>query len=389
MKKLAIIIALGAVTLLLLASSTFAMKAPYTHGDFGGNSKGCGDCHVTHSAQVAKLLMSTNGSTQTQFCMGCHGRLSPFDVKNGAVLKNSEDQGGAVALADGRFKWLTDGLNSTNSNASLAGGFAMAGNFTVAGAAYTSLLPVTSVHNVRGINVAVGTIGDNVTTYEYVYGNTIPGGSKSLDFECGSCHDPHAGGEYVNNDINKNPRLLKATILGITPARVQMEIDQTTNLPTKYTKGINTWCGTCHDIFDTSGYGATASPATASTTRTGYNLLGGRSRYMHLFGIDVDPTKFAGEDVAGPTPFEIRALALSDNASDVQKQITCLTCHRAHGSSAAATNKWTRYAAYNNYTGSGTNNMGQGSALLRLPNRDVCYYCHGAAKYNHDVTHTP
>lgn len=383
MKKLVIIAALGAVVMLMLASASFAMQAPYTHGDFATNSKGCGDCHITHSADVAKLLRAGSGglATQTAFCLGCHGKLSPFDVKYGVVMKETAEDTSKDILSE-RFTW-GGGHNSSNSNMSLAGGFNTSGDFKLTAQAY-SLIPSTSVHNVRGVGDAAGSIA-GVTTYDYVYGNTIPGGTGTLDFECGSCHDPHLGGMYPDpGDPTKNPRLLKKNILGRTNMQVVMEFNQPENLPTKYTNGINNWCGSCHDIFDTSALGASASPANELTTRTGYYKLGGRTKYMHLFGIDVHDTTKHGFTT---DPFTVEWLALENNASSEQKEIMCLTCHRAHGSSAPWSNNWSRYTSYVDYDGSGTTATGQGSALLRLPERDVCYGCHGAAQYNHSDTH--
>lgn len=379
MKKLIILFGLCLVFSLLLGSAALAMQAPYTHGDFASNSKGCGDCHITHSADVAKLLRSGSyGSTQTSFCLGCHGSLSPFNVQYGMVMKQSNENTGAATLA-ARFPWGAP--DPAVANMSLAGGFEYSGNFAIGSSAFDVSLDATSVHNVRGI----GAISiPNVTTYDYVYGNTIPGGTQSLDFECGSCHDPHAGGAYQDNQADKNPRLLKESILGRNNMRVMMEIDQAQNLPTKYTSGINNWCGACHDIFDTSAQGANVG-APEDQVRTGYYKIGGRTKYMHLFGIDVYDTNKHGY---ATNPFTIEWLALQNNASSQQKEIMCLTCHRAHGSSASWSNTWDRYTSYNDYDGSGTTATGQGSALLRLPERDVCYGCHGAAQYNHSDTHT-
>ena len=394
MKKLAIIAALCAVTMLMVASSAFAMSKPYTHGDFGTDSKGCGDCHVTHSADAAKLLMGRDAgtSTQTAFCLGCHGYLSPFNVKAGVILHQNYENN-TLAIDAGRFPWYQSSwaVNNTNSNISMAGGFASAGDFkaTVTDHAYPTLKTVTSVHNVRGIEAAVGTIS-NVTTYEYVYSetasaNTIPGGSKNLDFECGSCHDPHAGGQYDDNQSDKNARLLKERLFDSGVLRVGMKIDQATNMITEYTSGMNNWCGGCHNVFNTGALGNDGGLA-ATDRRTDYYKVGGRDKYMHLFGIEVhDTSKYGGSY----SPFETSLLPLSkkEDGSGNLLNITCMTCHRAHGSSATTSTSWKRYAAYGAYSGTGTTTSGTGSALLRLPNRDVCYGCHAEAKFNHSVTH--
>lgn len=359
MKKWGLILALTAAAMLLLAPSALALDPPYTHGDFAANSKGCADCHVTHAATAQKLLKF--GTNQTTFCLACHGQQaigSPFDVRNGKIMKTANWDSTSGNVIDTSL-WN----DSAWVSPSLAGGFANSYDFGDS----NTYKAVTSIHNVRGSQSAFGTIS-NVTTYEYVYGNTIPGGSGSLDFECGSCHDPHAGGAYTNDQADKNPRLLKEKLFNKTGLRVKMHIDPATNVPTQYTSGFNGWCGGCHDIFNTE-----------STSRAGYVLEGGRTKYMHQFNRKVYDTVYGGDT----NPYTVEWLALEVDGTD--KEISCITCHRAHGSSAQALpTNFSRYAAYKAYDGTATTTTtGSGSALLRLKQRDVCYKCHAEAKYNY------
>jgi len=371
MKKWSLILVLTVAALFLMAQAVMADSTfgggPYTHGDFANNSKGCADCHVTHAATAQKLLKF--GTNQTTFCLGCHGQdamASPFDVRNGKIMKTANwdaTNGNVVNTA----YWA----DNSWINPSLAGGFNKSYNFGDT----DTYDAVTSIHNVRGSQGAFGPIA-GVTSYEYVDDavyNTIPGGTGTLDFECGSCHDPHAGGAYTDNSGSKNPRLLKEKLFAKTGLMVQMTINDATNVPTGYTAGFNTWCGGCHDIFDTS-----------ATTRAGYNLEGGRTKYMHQFNKKVYDTVYGGST----NPYTVAWLALETDAGD--KEISCITCHRAHGSSAEALPvSFTRYASYKTYDGNNsTTTTGEGSALLRLKQRDVCFKCHAEAKYNY-VGYTP
>ncbi len=369
MRKLGIILAITVVGLMIAASAAFAMEAPYTHGDFSSNSKGCADCHVTHAADAAKLLVGGNG-TQTSFCLVCHGNDctgSPFDVYYGKMVFDS-----AFTPSPRSASWADPSVIAY----SYSGGFKTAFDF------WDTDLPgkaVTSMHNVRGAQTAFGPAPD-IANYQYDLGNQIPGATSAagIDFECGSCHNPHAGGKYDNDQADKNPRLLKEVLpaSGAT-RRVMMQFDQPTNTVKQYTYGFNGWCGGCHDIFDTTK---------AGDGRTGYDKTNGRNKYMHKFGIYVDPTKFAGTD-----PYKTAYLPLErdPNAGNLT-EISCITCHRAHGTAATAEpTNWQRYASYKAYTNSGTTATGSGSALLRLKQRDVCYKCHGEALYNHSVTHSP
>lgn len=366
MKKWFIIATITIVAMLLMAPGALALTGPYTHGDFATNSKGCADCHVTHAASAQKLLKT--GATQTAFCLSCHSNAaiaSPFDVYRGKILNSGKFNATTGTVTDTTY-WN----DSAWTSPSLAGGFRYSYDFDVDDGVITFSNSVTSIHNVRGSAAEFGNLTD-ITAYDYVYGDTIPGGTKNIDFECGSCHDPHAGGAYADDNGVTNPRLLKKVLPADGTNRiVKMQINQTNNVPTNYTSGFNGWCGGCHDIFNT-----------ASTTRAGYTLEGGRTKYMHQFNKVVNDTVYGGST----NPYNIKKLALETEGG---KKISCITCHRAHGTSAAALPAtWNRYDTYRDYDGSSgivgsVLNSGKGSALLRLKNRDVCYKCHAEAKYN-------
>ncbi|MHB9093793.1 MAG: cytochrome c3 family protein [Eubacteriales bacterium] len=377
MKKLVIILAIALVGVLMAASAAFALVAPYTHGDFSANSKGCADCHVTHAANAQKLLAGGDG-TQAGFCLLCHQNNatgSPFDVVQGKIMADSGFNAGTRTITG---SWVDPSVMS----------YSYSGGFTTAYDWWDTqvLKTVTSMHNVRGSDANFGP-NANVSSYQYTAADTIPGSSAiQIDFDCGSCHDPHAGGAYVNDQAGKNPRLLRSVLPKDGTSRwVEMQFDQPSNTVVQYTYGFNGWCGGCHDIFDTTK---------AGDNRTGYTQTNGRHAYMHKFGIYVDTTKFGG----GTNPYLTAYMPLErdPNAGNLT-EISCITCHRAHGSSATAQpNVWNRYDTYKSYanvtqatTGSIAQGAGTGSALLRLKQRDVCYKCHAEALYNHSVTHSP
>jgi len=330
--------------LLMTPSSAYATAAPYTHGDFANNSKGCGECHVTHAANAAKLLVY--GPTQTDMCYFCHGQnaTSRFDVQNGLIMRQSADPKVAA-------NWS---VGSTVYSASYAGGFSYSYDFQS-----NQLKASTSVHSVEKMYDA----SDSGNNIPWTLGKEIPGGSGTLsaDFRCGSCHDPHKGGAYDPLAANyKNPRLLKPQLLGeakTTFRAVYLTIDQNTNLLTAYgfnhantpNSGISNWCAGCHDVFNVNNFNADA------------NL-----KYKHSMG--VSPTS---------SPLLTGKLTLGLLAYDAQNKMTCLTCHKAHGTSATFSGTFQIYKDYNNL---GKTNS-TSSTLLRLNERDACYFCHGAGEY--------
>jgi len=335
MKKRMFFVLAALCALFTVPSVAFAINytGPVTHGNFAGNSKGCADCHVTHGASAAKLLKG--GTNQTEFCFVCHGNagISGFDVKNGKI--QSED--------------------GNTWNPSWAGGFNQAYDFGGSG----TYKAVTSVHNVEK-DSGSGTMPAGVGN-----GFQIPGGSGALsdNFRCGSCHNPHAGGTYDNTTYtSKNPRLLKKAPLGNdVPYMGLWTISNTTNNTgtnrvTAYGDGINAWCGACHGVFNTEGQGATGHTAD------------GNGKYRHAMGVLVAQT--------GHTEWNAGLDSDDGIALDANGKLNCLSCHRAHGSSATTSNGFMRYTTYNGQAQSTS------SVLLRLPERDVCYSCHGAAQYN-------
>ncbi|TDA67752.1 MAG: hypothetical protein D9V47_09555 [Clostridia bacterium] len=318
--KLLLVVALAAVFVLALAAPAMAT----THGNYSTTTDACAGCHVAHAAQAPKLLKV--GPTQTEFCYLCHGQgttAAPYDIQYG----------------------LTSG-DPTNVN-STAGGFEKLGG---SGGA-----TVTSRHTVWGYDAdANGAAGS--WSGEATKTLTVPGGTQNLTgngLVCGSCHNPHAGGTGA-----PNPRLLRTTILGSSNLTVEFTLEPTGVTDgyqvTEYVSGSTAWCGACHDKFD-------------KPDNSGHELTEGDTMYRHA--MDMAATLPGGADgtIASGTPLET-------HSTDPDK-VACLTCHRAHGTTATVSGYALSWPRDNGGTGTT-------SALLRMQNRGVCYNCHGAAEYN-------
>ncbi|PKM80368.1 MAG: hypothetical protein CVU89_14260 [Firmicutes bacterium HGW-Firmicutes-14] len=357
------------VALILLLTASAAQAATKVHGGFSTDSSGCAACHITHAAEAANLLLT--GTTQTEFCWSCHGSAkpkAPYDTINGAILEGSRFDYTATPWAD----W---GTIETVVRASYTGGFTKTfkfesedatvavGAFDVGGAKWEAS---TTAHNVETITLGQGSAWNSA--------NKIPGGTASVSgdkFVCSSCHDPHGynstaagGGGAVDN-----PRLLRKDLPARSDIDVYINIDISVDGNGNMTEGtlrttgypdatINKWCGGCHDALDV---GDNAGSDKDTDTR-----------FRHAMGIAV-PTPPANTDLGGGLP-----LATGD-------KLMCITCHRVHGSGAtmsAVANSWTGQ----DYDNPGNANISKsGSALLRLDNRDVCYKCHDAARFNTNV----
>jgi predicted CXXCH cytochrome family protein len=351
-KKIAIITLLTVVFLLLLAGSTYAATG-WVHGNYSASTDGCAGCHVAHAATLPKLLKS--GATQTHFCYLCHGSGgpgAPYDAEMGQIM-------------------LGTPVNST------AGGFEKTGG--------SSGTVITSRHKVWGYATNAALNEDPLDTASRT---TIPGGTGTLTtgLACGSCHDPHAGGPLTlaaadvngNQDMTggRNPRLLRKSLLGTSGLDVTFQVYNRGNWAgdpgntemviyevTGYISGSSAWCSGCHNKFN-------------KIATSGRVLTNGDSMYRHAMNVaadletTLDGRNYANLKTAG-TPLEA-----ADATTSGAGNVACLTCHRAHSTTATAAG-WA--ATWTSEGGLGT---GAGSALLRMDNRGVCWSCHDAATAN-------
>lgn len=357
MKKLALTLVMAVIMVAAVASTAMAVE-PYYHGDFADNSLGCAKCHVTHAGQAAALLIS--GPTQTDFCYYCHNSLSksPYDAKNGMIATPAAG-GFMPSVAGGFYKTFDFDNHNYASHA-----------YTLTDYVYS-----TSVH---GVETYDGDVWDETSI--------IPGGTTTLtgDFRCGSCHDPHKGGNYATSTIM--PRLLRldlpklvqeATDNGGVGESVYDHRDWTfgsigasdttgfkTQVVTGYGDNVGIWCAGCHDLFNQMD--ADAGQAAVSDGGTSVS-----NKYMHRMNFTLD------------NPTDVTHQSLEKVALSVNDKLVCLTCHRAHGTGSSTSDTvWTRASASYELSDGSTDDESDSSVLLRETNRDVCYDCHGAAEFN-------
>lgn len=368
MKKLALSTILTLMFVLMLTTSASA-AVTYYHGNFATDSTGCARCHVTHAADVAALLVGTDGASQgqTAFCYYCHNDITkvPYNAKMGAIA--AYDATGTTPTV-----WP-----------SLAGGFAKAYNFDtntydpITNDSDAKLVATTSVH---GVQTYDGNVWNSIGNASYATA-IVPGGSAALgsEFRCGSCHNPHKGGPYTAG--TNMPRLLRDDILTggetvetFAPWTFENAGNDgilTAKTVGKYGKDISAWCAGCHNLFNKNSAGQGKVPTA-------------ESKYMHRmdFKIPERASIVAGYDN------EARLALGSDGTADLgaDDYLTCLTCHRAHGTSTAVNNSpnFKRYASYlpSNGSGTTTTSTSNSTVLLRLKDRDVCYKCHLEATAN-------
>ena len=167
---------------------------------------------------------------------------------------------------------------------------------------------------------------------------TAPGGVFPSDrLGCTSCHDPHG---------NANFRMLYGAgpvqaglVTFIRPAPTARGIDlaaaESNANHTAYQSGMSDWCGNCHGRYH-DGAGTGFEHPSGESLGTGIS-----NRYNRYDGDD-DPTggTWATAYLAA-VPFEDAGAATDSSAgSSTASRVICLTCHRAHASSAPHAGRW-------------------------------------------------
>lgn len=349
MRKVLILVMMSLLMTLIFASSAVALE-PYYHGDFDTNSVGCAKCHVTHAGSAKALLIA--GPTQTDFCNYCHSDISksPYGVLDGKIQTDLEVWPSLAGGFDSSFDFDTKNYDATD------------------GANPANYIASDSVHGVESFD-----------SDDWVLGAQIPGGTNTLvgNFRCGSCHDPHAGGTYPAAGVM--PRLLKASLYGtdfvvadfqdwtFSAETASFGTDMRAKVLTGYGDEAGNWCAGCHDLFNQTAHDAGQVAVNNAST-------GNADKYMHRMNFTVNAA-----NVNDITNASLEKLALS-----VGGDLTCLTCHRAHGTASTVTAGTVFNRAWNYLHGDGTAESGtqESSVLLREKERDVCFDCHGAAEFN-------
>lgn len=347
MVKKVLVGALVTALLSFLIGGTALATASTPHGPFEDNTDLCSACHRLHTG-VEKYLLHVP-ATDLSLCLSCHNAASGADTQ--------VKQGQYIAARETGHTWGTD------NGVLLGGGFDYVGGTNAA----------TSKHDVGVAGVPWGAEDITVT----------------INLTCISCHIPHRSTNY---------RMLRMTPNNVAAVTVQWrgkDADGPDNIPGNqdddyrfYTEedldgitpgtqgytlnyrgvvgstgrnGISTWCAGCHTKYltweDTAGYNAG-------------DAKGAVKRFRHKVDVDrmyLVPGEPSETELPTTLPLEdLPGIGQGSRSSD--DEVTCLTCHKAHGTAATMTG----YA--DSLPERGT--MPQGSMLLRMVNRGVCEDCH-------------
>jgi len=406
-KRLSLALILVALLALVLPTAAFANFA--IHGNYVSDDDACAGCHRAHTSISSvtwqdagqndhSALLSVSSATMWQFCYACHdatGQGADTNVQQGVYEGSLYGEQFAV-LNGGGFESLdTTVVTSTHIYQDPNGWGAYGGGYFGQG--------------------KVGADGQ-------IPGENL-GESETIPMSCTTCHDPHGSSNY---------RILKAMVNGNYVGGYQPSGDPQYPTPdgfvssvetgwpatgfelhTEYAdyqpnyttplyakgynqpastvndqKGMSGWCAGCHSMYldQMQTFTSPAGNNYQSMAST-YNAGDGAGlKLRHRHPINVALSTYSGPDKASMVITEsILPLAHSLNETDTPERlangvpeqsdsdwIECLTCHRAHGTSAIMTGFAANPTAYDLPAFP----SGTPSALLRLDNRGVCEACH-------------
>jgi hypothetical protein len=341
---------------LLLTAALCFVLAGSAWGFHDAGVAHCNGCHTMHNSQDGALVdpdspsgndYLLNDATPSDVCLGCHatglGAVFATDVMTPAPEKGS---GNFIFL-------LEDNLNDAHAGGDTAnwiGGDAAGHNVVAPGHGLYADMTLTAA----------------------------PGGTFSRDnLGCSSCHDPHG---------NQNFRLLygagdvQAGIYSFTNAAPEAEGlsiffgGESNSSHTAYHDGMSDWCANCHGDFHNTSYptvlkhpsGAAIGPVIAAA----YNAYNGTSNQ----GGGTQATAYLAQ-VPFEDPDDVTYTTSSTMGPTSSSKVMCLTCHRAHASSAPDAGRW-------DFSVTGLAEDGHESDSYTLPNpydayqRSLCNKCH-------------
>lgn len=320
---------------------------------YGVHARGVGNCnmcHIMHNSQDGALVDPDHpdgnqwllvAETPSDVCLNCHAGVM------GNVF-GDDPQTPPPEVGGGNFTFLLeDNLNDGYQGA-------------------LSPIPGDKAgHSILAPSRGVGADG----TLAFSPGGTFP----SSKLGCTSCHDPHG---------NQNFRMLygvgsvqDGAYFFTNPAPLGFGLSiyhgrERQDRHTAYFSGFSAWCGNCHgDFHRTTGKFLHPNDITLGTTIVSiYNTYNGTA---DPYGAETAMAYLA------TVPFEDPGHDYKSTAgATASSKIMCLSCHRAHATSAPLAGRWDF-----NVTKLAEDGVESGSYALPNPyaddrQRSLCNKCH-------------
>jgi hypothetical protein len=322
-----------------------------------GGVADCGGCHTMHNSENGQLVDpdSPGGNpwllkdaTPSDVCLSCHA-TGLGNVFSADPLAPGREVGA------GDFVFLTeDNINDGHAGAT------------------NPILGEKAGHNV--VAPSKGVAAD--ATVLSAPGGTFP--SSALG--CSSCHDPHG---------NTNFRLLYGaaqvqdglfTFTKPAPTAVGMAVtfgpSESNVNHTAYQGGMSNWCGNCHGDFHNNNtkliHPSGSAMGSVFQTYNLYNgtvdLTGGAAATAYLAAVPFEDPSNTTTSTAGPTG---------------SSQVSCITCHRAHATSAPNAGRWDFNVTLLEEDGLESGSYAIPDPYANANQRSLCNKCHAKDAGDH------
>jgi hypothetical protein len=282
----------------------------------------CGACHVMHdSREGLTVSMSATGEpgllteeSPSDICLRCHaGELGEVLGTNPLAPPPERGAGNFVFLFESNINDAADGA--------------------------TEIIP----GEVAGHNLVAPGHGLAADTRHSV----SPGGSfPAAEMGCTSCHDPHGNASF--RLLHGAGEVQGGVAFFSSPAPeaegIALDGAAESNLNhTAYRAGVSDWCGNCHgryhDDTQTPVVPGGGEPLEHPSDRP---LVAGIRDQYNVYNGDADPLGGTpGTAYLAAVPFEDRSSdTTSSSGPGGGSRVMCLSCHRAHATSAPAALRW-------------------------------------------------
>lgn len=382
--------------ILLLAATVAIIAAPgWAFHDSGVAD--CQGCHTMHNSQDNAPLNDPAGSGGAQLpvgrgypdlllyanasdvCLSCHGGARSYNVFTDDPL----NPGLSNYYSAGNFVFLTeDNINDGH------------------GGSTNPILGQGSGHNIKsGIK---GTDWDTILTQPPAL-DGAPAQLTNNQLHCSSCHDPHGNSSFrllyregQTVSVGTSSVTFDATVEAEGISYGDVEADGNHNA---YISGFSEWCSSCHTDFH-NGFGTRlihpAGTFITNVVATAYNKYLGTTDCVNNDGY---PSGEPGGSPCGSgtganaylpdVPFEQAGMTTTytGGATAGSSIVACVTCHRAHATSARDAGRWDFQVTFLHEDGdeSGSWPIPVSSAVGTYADanqRSLCNKCHSQDEYD-------
>ncbi len=303
---------LSGVVVMVLTAPCGAVWAGVHDGGVGS----CNICHSMHSSSGSGSGQSGGGRAllaggpASDICLSCHATDSGSVMSADMLAPDAErGPGNFVFLLEDNLNDGPDGISN----------------------------PITgdaAGHNVRAPSHGLATDGTLIHS---------PGGNyPASQLKCTSCHDPHGNANYR---FLRGPgtRMGSGGNFGYpAPVAVGLDIEfggaESNANHVAYQSGMSLWCANCHpDYLNDHNDNSSSFEHPTEGTFDSEQIL-----QYNLYNGTMDPAGglYATAYLAD-VPFEDAANQIGSlNGPTATSQLMCLSCHRAHASSAPASGRW-------------------------------------------------